>query len=269
MPKKKKPPRLSRKGYVRAFEVYGCEDTLFNSLKSTLSHFSEWRKQNPGDLELYQRYANSLGYDWERGSVTEEGIYTSYVRATATGGPPTYNPNNPPSPKDSPELPGDITDSISVDDIEGIAGEEFMAREPEGRFTAMNRQPANTLNDSRALRNRTTELQTPGSTLRSPMTVRDIPQVLQDAPGNLRYVPGEVQENGLGAGSIAHVAMTMLRDMVYDSEELTADDMADIKAVLKYFPKEETEKFIKGFQADLNSQGRRRFTMFSPNATLY
>jgi hypothetical protein len=101
------------------------------------------------------------------------------------------------------------------------------------------------------------------------MTVRDIPKVLQDAPGNLRYVPGEVQENGLGAGSIAHIAMTMLRDMVYDSEELTADDMADIKAVLKYFPKEETEKFIKGFQADLNSQGRHRFTMFSPNATLY
>ncbi|PNP42494.1 hypothetical protein TGAMA5MH_05235 [Trichoderma gamsii] len=155
-PLAKNPPRLSRKGYVRALQVYGCEDTLFSNLKSSFSHFNEWRKQNPGDLELYRRYANSLGYDWEGGSVTETGVYTSYVRATATGGPPTYNPNNPHSPEDSPELLGDTRRSVPVDDIVGITGEEFMARDPKGRFAAMNRQQANALNRSRALRNRIT-----------------------------------------------------------------------------------------------------------------
>ncbi|PNP42495.1 hypothetical protein TGAMA5MH_05236 [Trichoderma gamsii] len=56
--------------------------------------------------------------------------------------------------------------------------------------------------------------------------------------------------------------MTMLRGMVHDSEEITADDMADIKAVLNYFGAEDTEKFVKGFQADHSPQGQRRFAIF-------
>lgn len=86
-PLSKKPPRLSKKGYIRALELYGREDILFDSLKGGAGYFNDWRKNNPGDLDLYRRYANSLGYDWERGSVTADGIYTFHVRAIAVGEP--------------------------------------------------------------------------------------------------------------------------------------------------------------------------------------
>lgn len=269
VPLAKKPPRLPRKGYIRALELYGSEDILLDRLQSSsVSHFNKWRKQNPGDLESYRCHANSLGYDWERGSVTKEGIYTSYVPVTATGGPPIYNPNSPPSPEHSSGLPRDISQLIHAEGPSETAGEESMTTDPNGRFAAINRQQANTANNSHALHNQTVEFQTPGSTLRSPIVIRDIPLVLQNAPGNLRFIPGEVPQNGLGAASIASVALTMLRAMKYNSEEITADDMADIEAVLDYFGEEDMEEFVKGFQTDLAPQGQRRFAIFSQNGTL-
>ncbi|KAM0454507.1 hypothetical protein ACHAO4_004310 [Trichoderma viride] len=268
-PLARRPPRLPREGYIRALEVYGREDILFGCLKSSVSFFNEWRKQNPGDLEIYRRYANSLGYDWERGSVTEGGLYTSYVRATAVGGPLTYDINNLPSPEDFPGLPRDISQLIHTDDISETAGEESVTGDPNGRFAAMNRQQANTPNRSRSLRNRTTEFQTPGSTSGSPITVRDLPLVLQGAPGNLRFVPGEDQKNAFRAASLAHMAITMLQGIVNKPNGLTADDMAGIKAMLNYVGEEDVEKFVKDFQADLTPQGQRRFAVFSQNAALY
>ncbi|EHK41120.1 hypothetical protein TRIATDRAFT_277498 [Trichoderma atroviride IMI 206040] len=258
-PLDKNPPRLSREGYIRALEVYGREDVLFGCLKSSVGRFNEWRKQNPGDLDLYRRHVNSLGYDWEWGSVTEEGIYTSYVCATATGGPPTYDPNNPPSPEDSPVLPRDTSQFIHTDDISETV-EEFMTRGPDGRFAATNRQQTNI--PSRSLRIRTTDFQTPASFSRTPVVVKDIPVILRGAPGNLRFVPGEDQKNALGAASLFHVTLAMLRGMVEDPEGIAAEDMADIKAMLNYVGEEDSERFVKGFQEDLVPQGQRRFAIF-------
>ncbi|KAK1250111.1 hypothetical protein MKX08_010114 [Trichoderma sp. CBMAI-0020] len=201
-PLDKNPPRLSREGYIRALEVYGREDILFGCLNSSVSRFNEWRKQNPGDLELYRRHANSLGYAWERGSVTDEGIYTSYVLATATGGPPAYDPNSPPPPEDSP-------------------------------------------------------------------VVKAIPMFLRDVPGNLRFVPGDDQGNARGVASLLHITLAILRGMVDDPEGIAAEDMADIKAMLNYVGKEDSERIVKGFQANLAPQGQGRFAMFRQNATLY
>ncbi|KAL7901114.1 hypothetical protein HDV64DRAFT_275925 [Trichoderma sp. TUCIM 5745] len=257
-PLSKTPPRLSREGYIRALELYGREDILLDALQSSVYHFKEWRKQNPGDLEHYRRYANSLGYDWERGSVTEEGIYTSYVPATAEAAP-SFQTTRPHLDRESPGLARDISQfthfHFHVDDIDETVKQETMTRDPDGRFAAMNRQQAGNPSRSRLLHNQTVDVQAPGSSARSPVVIRDVPPVLQGAPGNLRFVPGDDHNNSLGAAAIARIATNMLRALVNKPDEVTADDMADIRAMLNYIGSDaDMEKFVKALQAKDNPQ---------------
>jgi hypothetical protein len=108
------PPviRLFREGYIRALEICGREGILLDYLKSSVVNLNEWRKQNPKDLDLYRKYANSYGYDWKRGSVTPEGLYT-------------YDPSNPFTLEGCLELLLDISQFIHVDNIEEPAGEKL------------------------------------------------------------------------------------------------------------------------------------------------
>ncbi|KAL6836139.1 hypothetical protein J3E69DRAFT_320597 [Trichoderma sp. SZMC 28015] len=79
-PLQKNPPRLTKEGYIRALQLYGREDHLLDSLKSSVARFNQWRRDNPGDLAEYRRYANKRDYDWERGSVDKNSFYTSYIQ---------------------------------------------------------------------------------------------------------------------------------------------------------------------------------------------
>ncbi|KAK4080635.1 hypothetical protein Trihar35433_1740 [Trichoderma harzianum] len=76
----KNPPRLTKEGYIRALELYGREDKLLDSLQSSVSRFNQWKRDNPGDLAEYRRYANKRDYDWENGSVDKNSFYTSYIQ---------------------------------------------------------------------------------------------------------------------------------------------------------------------------------------------
>ncbi|KAL6790510.1 hypothetical protein J3E68DRAFT_429144 [Trichoderma sp. SZMC 28012] len=79
-PLQKNPPRLTKEGYIRALELYGREDKLLDSLPSSAARFNQWKRDNPGDLAEYRRYANRRDYDWENGSVDKNSFYTSYIR---------------------------------------------------------------------------------------------------------------------------------------------------------------------------------------------
>ena len=80
-PLNKNPPRLSKEGYIRALQLYGREDHRLDSLKSRASRFADWRNLHPGDIDKFRRHAAALGYDWEHGTVNEDGLYTTTVLA--------------------------------------------------------------------------------------------------------------------------------------------------------------------------------------------
>ncbi|KAL6830196.1 hypothetical protein V8C40DRAFT_273832 [Trichoderma camerunense] len=84
-PLQKNPPRLTKEGYIRALQLYGREDHLLDSLKSSVARFNEWRRDNPGDLVEYRRYATERGYDWQNGTVDINSYYTSYIESTEEG----------------------------------------------------------------------------------------------------------------------------------------------------------------------------------------
>ncbi|KAM6481514.1 hypothetical protein HDV62DRAFT_85631 [Trichoderma sp. SZMC 28011] len=92
------PPRLTKEGYIRALELYGREDKLLDSLPSSASRFNQWKRDNPGDLAEYRRYANTRDYDWENGSVDKSSFYTSYIRDES----PEVSQENPTAPLTMP-----------------------------------------------------------------------------------------------------------------------------------------------------------------------
>ncbi|KAL6908772.1 hypothetical protein GGI43DRAFT_429600 [Trichoderma evansii] len=263
-PLSKRPPRLSREGYIRALEVYGREDILLDCLKSAVDHFNEWRKRNPGDLNLYRQHANSLGYDWEKGTVTEDGIYTSNVLPTTTE--LSFSPAQEIQPINqySPGLLRDINQFIHTDDIDQTAGEEHMVREANGRFAAMNQQQAQTPTRSRALRNRNVDFQTPGTSTDSPIILRDLPAVLQGAPGNLRFIPGEDHKNAHGAAGLLNIVTTTLRSIADDPDGITDNDLSDIRGMLRYLgTQEDIAKYEKSFRTQEIPAGQSRFAVYS------
>ncbi|KAL5083109.1 hypothetical protein Trisim1_002169 [Trichoderma cf. simile WF8] len=79
-PLQKSPPQLTKEGYIRALQLYGREEKLLDSLPSSASRFHQWKRDNPGDLAEYRRYANKRDYDWEHGSVDKNSFYTSYIQ---------------------------------------------------------------------------------------------------------------------------------------------------------------------------------------------
>ncbi|PTB60494.1 hypothetical protein M431DRAFT_59816, partial [Trichoderma harzianum CBS 226.95] len=145
-PLQKNPPRLTKEGYIRALQLYGREDHLLDSLKSSVARFNQWRRDNPGDLVECRRYATERGYDWENGTVGSNSYYTSYVQSEnieiAQGNlttPQTVATRSIDSASRAPWV-----EFAQAQEASSSEEEQMTPRNPEGRFITMKRQQAAT-----------------------------------------------------------------------------------------------------------------------------
>ncbi|PNP49484.1 hypothetical protein THARTR1_09806 [Trichoderma harzianum] len=255
-PLQKNPPRLTKEGYIRALELYGREDNLLESLKGSVARFNQWRRDNPGDLAEYRRYANERGYDWENGSVDNHSFYTSYIRAEST----EVSQENPTSPSTTPQTAA--TGSVDATEVSWVefpqpqeaypVEEEHMTAGKRQRvFIAMKRQQHN---NTPTGQERVTRPQAPPSRSASSSTGRnrrqaivvedqERPYLLQGAIGNMVWKDGETEANAAGVAYIATAAMNALRHVVQNKGRIEGRDLEIAQGLVDYISVEDMDQF--------------------------
>ncbi|KAK4077433.1 uncharacterized protein Triagg1_3765 [Trichoderma aggressivum f. europaeum] len=245
-PLHKNPPRLTKEGYIRALELYGKEDNLLNALKSSVARFSEWRRDNPGDLAEYRRYANERGYDWENGTVDDNSYYTSNIQAQNT----EFAQGN---------LTTSQTAATEVSWVEFPQPEETSPgeeehvtnRKPQRVFIAKKRQESNNTptGQERVTRPQATASKPAssrsGSSRRQAIVVEDEerPYLLQGAVGNMAWKDGESAANASGVAYIATAAMNTLRHVVQNEGRIEGRDLEIAQELVDYISAEDMEQF--------------------------
>ncbi|KAJ4865183.1 hypothetical protein T069G_01713 [Trichoderma breve] len=257
-PLQKNPPRLTKEGYIRALQLYGREDHLLDSLKSSVARFNEWRKDNPGDLAEYRRYATERGYDWENGTVDINSYYTSYIESTEVSQGNLTTPQTAATrPIDSPPNQPPWVEFAQPDEASSSGEDQMTPRNPEGRFITMKRQQAATpaargtgargrgrVTRSQATPSRPASSST-GRNRRQAIVVEDQerPYLLQGAVGNMVWKEGEAEANASGVSYIATAAMNALRHIVRNGGTIEGRDLELAQELVEYINEDNMEQF--------------------------
>lgn len=258
-PLHKNPPRLTKEGYIRALELYGREDNLLDALKSSVARFNEWRRDNPGDLAEYRRYANERGYDWENGTVDENSYYTSSVQFENTEVSQENLTISQTAATRSVESATEVSWVEFPQPQEASPGEgeeeHVTTRNPQRVFIAMRRQQTNnTPTGPGRERGRPTRSQATTSTPASSSTRRnrrqtivvedeERPYLLQGAIGNMVWKDGETEANAAGVAYIATAAMNALRHVVQNEGRIEGRDLEIVRKLVDYVSAEDMDQF--------------------------